>query len=473
MTCEPSAAEASEDGLSDGSDSPRALDGETTGKDDAAGGDEKPRRRSKADGEGKAAGAGAAGTAEEANAVSKLQEHIQGCSSFTPHQKILTWACEHQLDNGNSLQFRESVSFAFGDVPHHFAGGWQSSKKKAQRDTAQRILHYLNRQWEEPDPNAAPVMPPSTTPASPGRSPKRRERPSASGGAASEDASPEGAEGEGDNEWDAAAMASRKSSMPRSVIAGDCVPEALLEELDNICADTASAVSSLLDWQLEESTTPSTTGAVRAVLVINLHSVPHQLSGAWCQTADEAKRDAAERILWYFGRGTQVYTVNTSAAAAPAAEAAAAAGPTGPAATSGAAAAASSLPAPAANRAEAPPAVVPSAALAARAGEGAKDSKGGQDSALVEDKTILMQVQNALQKLFAKDTTPGQSVLVWNYEENSRDKQVFRASVVVPVWSRTFVGDWCKGKKAAQRSACLAVRDHLEKVMVEQGLPAP
>jgi len=80
----------------------------------------------------------------------------------------------------------------------------------------------------------------------------------------------------------------------------------------------------------------------------------------------------------------------------------------------------------------------------------------------LEDKTILMQVQNTLQKAFAKDTPPGERVWVWSYEGDATDPQLFRARVDIPSWGRTFVGGWCRGKKLAQRNACLVVKDKLD-----------
>merc|ERR1719361_672258 len=50
---------------------------------------------------------------EVANAVSQLQEYIQGRLSFSPHTKILTWSFETQLENDTALRFRAVVSFVF------------------------------------------------------------------------------------------------------------------------------------------------------------------------------------------------------------------------------------------------------------------------------------------------------------------------------------------------------------------------
>merc|ERR1712032_1148870 len=94
---------------------------------------------------------------------------------------------------------------------------------------------------------------------------------------------------------------------------------------------------------------------------------------------------------------------------------------------------------------------------ASSSGPGAKDSKQP-----IEDKTILMQVQNSLQKTFAKDTPPGERVWVWSYESHDQDPQLFKAHVEVPAWSQSFHGDWRRGKKLAQRSACQVVKNILD-----------
>merc|ERR1719296_250652 len=99
-------------------------------------------------------GAGEKGGMDAANAVSQLQEYVQSCSSFSPHTRILTWSFEQQLENETLLQFRATVSFMFNSIPHYFCGGWQSSKKKAQRDTAERVKQYLAKTFDGADRGA-------------------------------------------------------------------------------------------------------------------------------------------------------------------------------------------------------------------------------------------------------------------------------------------------------------------------------
>lgn len=321
---------------------------------------------------------GDGGGAEAANAVSLLQEYIQSCSSFSPHTKILTWSFEQQLENDTSLQFRATVSFVFGDVPHHFSGGWQTSKKKAQRDTAERVRHFLTRRLEQRH----------------------------------------GGE-------DVAHAAIDPKTMPAGVV----------QELEGLCEDAPErpVVSGLVEWEVEEGAPADQEEPVgaqyRATMTFHIQSVPHCFAGAWAFTADAARRDTAERVLWYFGKGKEVF-----------------------AAVDRAAVCASAAP---------PPQLASLGAGGTPAGVSPTACKPQQ---AVEDKTILMQVQNALQKTFSKDTPPGQRVWVWSYEADDHDPQLFRAHVEVPSWERTFIGEWCRGKKLAQRNACFAVKQYLDEM---------
>jgi len=77
-----------------------------------------------------------------AAAVSTLQAFVQGRSPFTPHQKVLTWSFE-EADDTASTKFRATVSFEMQERNHTLKGGWQSSKKKAQRDCAEKVLWFF------------------------------------------------------------------------------------------------------------------------------------------------------------------------------------------------------------------------------------------------------------------------------------------------------------------------------------------
>lgn len=367
------------------------------------------------------AGSGSGGDESERNSsVSLLQEYVQRCSAFSPHTKILTWSFEQQLDGDTSLQFRATVCFCFGDVPHYFSGGWQTSKKKSQRDAAERVYHYLSRRFEE-----AP-RPLSEEPSGPQQAPWSMPPPPG-----------------GDSPLQSAVD-------PRNL------PDNVVEELRAVCQEDvlddqrleqAGNGNGCLEWKLEErkgtanaissnsvggvhctSGSSNETSQFRATLTFFIHTVPHHFRGGWSQSARDAKRDAAARVLWYFGKGTEAYATVENASASQ-------------------------------------DVVAPLPPHLASLG-GLKPDSASQDS--IEDKTVLMQVQNLLQKTFSKDTPPGQRVWLWSYEADPRDPQRFRASVEVPSWGRTFHGDWRRGKKLAQRSACLAVKDHLDNLMGTQ-----
>merc|ERR1712194_675550 len=104
----------------------------------------------------------------------------------------------------------------------------------------------------------------------------------------------------------------------------------------------------------------------------------------------------------------------------------------------------------------------PPAALPGIGSVAAAAAASSEDQQAVENKTVLMQVQNALQKTFAKDTPPGERVWIWSYETGEQEPQFFRAHVEVPAWKQKFTGEWCRGKKLAQRNACLMVKQRLD-----------
>eukprot|EP00913_Durusdinium_trenchii_P022720 g21336.t1 len=79
--------------------------------------------------------------------------YIQSCSDFPPHSRILMWNFEKRLQEDSLLQFRATVSFVFKQVPHYFRGSWQTSKKKAQRDSVTLyswLLLRMRSQWTLP-----------------------------------------------------------------------------------------------------------------------------------------------------------------------------------------------------------------------------------------------------------------------------------------------------------------------------------
>eukprot|EP00450_Noctiluca_scintillans_P008039 CAMPEP_0194490758 /NCGR_PEP_ID=MMETSP0253-20130528/9860_1 /TAXON_ID=2966 /ORGANISM="Noctiluca scintillans" /LENGTH=235 /DNA_ID=CAMNT_0039331419 /DNA_START=31 /DNA_END=735 /DNA_ORIENTATION=+ len=218
----------------------------------------------------------------DTNAVSHLHEIVQRFAAVSPHVKVLSWSYEQLLKN-DQLQFRATVSFTL-DVPHHFFGGWQTSKKKAQRHTAERVQHYLMSSSEVHD------------------------------------------------------------AMLRSL-------PAVLGDLDH---------NSCTQWELETRSAGLEDG-FRATVAFHLHGVPHHFCGSWSSSADAARRDTTDRVLWYFGKNQGAFEA---------------------------------------------PKMPKDVAIPAHI----KDQATNSEPQETEDKTILMQVQNILQRMFAKSTPCGQPV---------------------------------------------------------------
>lgn len=322
---------------------------------------------------------------EAQNAVSILQEYIQSCSDFPPHSRILMWNFEKRLQEDSLLQFCATVSFVFKQVPHFFCGSWQTSKKKAQRDTAERVRRYMMKQGENiPDVDAGGIRP----------------------------------------QADSALV----------------LEDAVREELFSLREHSTSRCQTHVKTEVEERLAQNIK-EFRMILLLCINSVPHHFAGAWCTSVAAATSDACDRVLWYFGVGESSAFHGSLNTAGRAAE-------------------------------QSPPhQLVQSKAEVQRDNEDLDDcSPGGASLAErppVEEKTILMQVQNTLQKTFAKDTAAGEKVWVWTYNASKDDPQVFRAVAEVPSLGRTFEGDWCRGKKLAQRNACLAVKAYLDSLQCE------
>eukprot|EP00930_Biecheleria_cincta_P013699 TRINITY_DN12091_c0_g1_i1.p1 TRINITY_DN12091_c0_g1~~TRINITY_DN12091_c0_g1_i1.p1 ORF type:complete len:359 (+),score=66.36 TRINITY_DN12091_c0_g1_i1:82-1158(+) len=307
------------------------------------------------------------------NAVSMLQEYIQSCSDFAPHSRILTWNFEQQLQEDSLLHFRATVSFVFGQVPHHFSGNWQSSKKKAQRDAAERVRRYLAKRTDTARPEGVPPQPPK----------------------------------------------------PKKPV----LPEPVYEELRQLQGRSEKAGrSDFLEWEIEERPSEDASAGrleFRLVVMFHMHGLPHHFAGGWCSSSESAMADGVSRVLWYFGleKGFTSHIDHANQVA------------------------------------EGP---LPAQLQGAQLPNASRSVDPGPVAAVVEEKTVLMQVQNILQKTFAKDTPAGEKVWVWSYEPDDTDPQLFRALAEVPALGRTFYGDWCKGKKLAQRNACLVVKAFLE-----------
>ncbi|CAE8586677.1 unnamed protein product, partial [Polarella glacialis] len=84
---------------------------------------------------------------------------------------------------------------------------------------------------------------------------------------------------------------------------------------------------------------------------------------------------------------------------------------------------------------------------------------------LAERKTTIMRVQNHLQQAFARQLEAGARVWYWSFEKDLQDKgwpSLCRATVHIPLASRTVTGSWTRGQREAQIQTCAIVSDFLE-----------
>jgi hypothetical protein len=97
---------------------------------------------------GPASGADGTGPIRGGGPISELQELVQRDRRFpvSANRPILKWEWDTRMANAVTLQFRATVSFMYSGIPHHSTGAWQSSKKTAQRDAAERVLAMLKSQ---------------------------------------------------------------------------------------------------------------------------------------------------------------------------------------------------------------------------------------------------------------------------------------------------------------------------------------
>jgi len=145
-------------------------------------------------------------------------------------------------DAAGALEFRGTVAFLLDGVPHHVAGAWFASKKAAQRDTAERTLHFFVGAWgqqllHEQEKGAA------ATDELPRRSPERSDE----------------------------------------------------QTLEAFCRAYAACEGKPVSW----SHRASEAGTVAEVEIFLL-GVPHKFAGTARPTAAEASADVARRVLWYF-----------------------------------------------------------------------------------------------------------------------------------------------------------------------------
>jgi len=83
--------------------------------------------------------------------IAALQEYVQSSQAVKLLQShsVLQWHTESQGVKHWECCFRATVAFMLDGVPHHVAGGWERSKKNAQRDAASRALGLFVGRWTE------------------------------------------------------------------------------------------------------------------------------------------------------------------------------------------------------------------------------------------------------------------------------------------------------------------------------------
>merc|ERR1719443_1156367 len=81
--------------------------------------------------------------------ISQLQEFVQSSRAYpvAPHRQILQWSFQTRMADSVTLEFRATVAFLLEGVPHHVAGSWRTSKKLAQRATAEQALRFFVGRW--------------------------------------------------------------------------------------------------------------------------------------------------------------------------------------------------------------------------------------------------------------------------------------------------------------------------------------
>lgn len=171
--------------------------------------------------------------------ISLLQEFVQCSKAFPVPQArpILQWSFDTHMADFTRLQFRAQVSFLLDGVAHHVAGSWQSSKRVAQRDVAERCLVFFVGSW--------------------------------------------------------GAYLLAHGSEDHSTMSGTDAktPTASLEEF---CLNFAACRGQPPVWSREWDG-----DRCRVFVELSMLGVPHKFAGDCFSSEDAAKTDTAKRVLWY------------------------------------------------------------------------------------------------------------------------------------------------------------------------------
>jgi hypothetical protein len=211
-----------------------------------------------------------------------------------------------------------------------------------------------------------------------------------------------------------------------------CPPEATpAETLWSFCAKfTNSGDEDPLKWRLSASDE-----GCQAIVDINFFGgVTHSLQGGVCCDEQSAFEDTALRALWYLK--CPGYENIFDATGAGAYE---------------------------------DSCRVPAQSAWAREGIGlTSDAPCDAQQRAAEHKTVLMRMQNRLQKTYSKMLPAGSSVWEWSYElspatnSNSCAPPLCRATVKVAGMNQQFSGKWVRGQRQAQIDACSRIEEFLD-----------
>lgn len=205
--------------------------------------------------------------------ISLLQEFVQGSRSFpaVSHCSVLQWAF-HTRSGGPQCLFMAIVAFLLDGVPHHVAGGWQPSKKLAQRDAAERALRLFVANADNEVAKASDAEWQSSA------STTREEREETHAGAASSQS---------------AACWAYTSSRPEIQHEVQLL-DARCQQIAATSSPDASDVGEAI-WSVEREGGQR----YRASVEVNILGVPHTFCGPAWSTPEDAFADTARRALWY------------------------------------------------------------------------------------------------------------------------------------------------------------------------------
>jgi len=169
--------------------------------------------------------------------IAALQEYVQSSQAVKLLQShaVLQWHIESQGVKHWECCFRATVAFMLDGVPHHVAGGWERSKKNAQRDAASRALGLFVGRWTE-------FL--------------------------------------SDSDHEAPRQSDRRHGAPP------------VEVLSHFVAEEFGSPAP--DWSVQW-----TEGGCKAVVLVQLLGTPHQFAGSARMCEIEAMADTARRVLWY------------------------------------------------------------------------------------------------------------------------------------------------------------------------------